>query len=31
MVPAVQLVHSLGMISEAEFYDLLNDLGFFGK
>ena len=29
MVPAVQLVHSLGMISEAEFYDLLNDLGFF--
>ena len=31
MVPAVQLVHSLGMISEIEYYDLLNDLGFFGS
>jgi hypothetical protein len=30
MLPAVQLVHKLDMISEAEFYDLLNDLGVFG-
>ena len=30
MIPAVQLVHSLGMITESQYYDLLNDLGYFG-
>ena len=30
MVPAVHLVYSNGMINEAEYYDLLNDLGAFG-
>jgi hypothetical protein len=28
MLPAVHMVHSLGMIDEAQYYDLLNDLGF---
>jgi hypothetical protein len=27
LVPAVGLVHSLRMVSDAEYYDLLNDLG----
>jgi hypothetical protein len=31
MVPAVQLVHTLGMVGDGEFYDLLNDLGYFGR
>jgi hypothetical protein len=30
MLPAVQLVHGFGMITEMEYYDLLNDLGYFG-
>jgi hypothetical protein len=30
LAPAVELVQKLGMISDAEYYDLLNDLGVFG-
>lgn len=30
MLPAVQLVRELGMIGDAEYFDLLNDLGAFG-
>lgn len=30
MVPAVQLVFKLDMVTETEYYDLLNDLGHFG-
>jgi hypothetical protein len=29
MVPAIHLVYNNGMINEAEYYDLLNDLGYF--
>ena len=28
MLPAVHMVHNLAMITEDQYYDLLNDLGF---